>query len=142
MSGGIEHVGLSVSSLERSISFYCDILGFKLERIIESGADMGLGDIVGMDGAEARIAHLSSEKAMLELFEYKKPRGRTIRKDSKQADIGFIHIGIETKNLKEDYKNLKEKGVKFFGDPVKFRPGVWVVYFYGPDREVCELRQS
>jgi len=124
MAEGIEHVGLSVSSLERSISFYCDILGFKLERIIESGPEMGLERNVGMRGAEARIAHLSTKKAMLELFEYKKPRGRPIRKDSKQADLGFIHMGITTRNLRKDYNYLKEKGVKFFGDPVEFRPGV------------------
>jgi len=24
---------------------------------------------------------------------------------------------------------------------VEFRPGVWIVYFHGPDGEVCELRQ-
>jgi catechol 2,3-dioxygenase-like lactoylglutathione lyase family enzyme len=142
MTCGIEHVGLSVSNLDRSISFYCGILDFKLDRIIESGPEMGLGRIVGMDDAEARIAHLSSKKAMLELFEYRKPRGRPIRKDTRQADLGFIHIGIETEDLKEDYLCLKEKGVRFLGNPVEFRPGVWVVYFYGPDGEVCELRQT
>jgi len=25
---------------------------------------------------------------------------------------------------------------------VEFRPDVWVAYFYGPDGEVCEIRQK
>jgi len=141
MLKGLEHVGLSVSDLDRSISFYCDLLGLKLERIIECGEEMGLGEVVGMPGCTARIAHLQSEKAMLELFEYTSPRGRSMAPDRKQADHGFIHAGFTTEDLHADYKRLLEKGVRFFGEPVEFRPNVWVVYFFGPDGEVCELRQ-
>ena len=36
----------------------------------------------------------------------------------------------------------RKMGVRTFGDPVEFRPGVGLFYFYGPDGEVCELRQS
>ena len=142
MLKGIEHVGLSVLNLDRSISFYCDVLGLKLERIIECRVDKGLGDVVGMPGCTARIAHLQSEKYMLELFEYTDPRGRPIPEDAKQADHGFIHIGFTTPDMQADYSRLKKKGVKFFNTSVEFRPGVWVVYFYGPDGEVCELRQT
>jgi catechol 2,3-dioxygenase-like lactoylglutathione lyase family enzyme len=78
---------------------------------------------------------------MLELFEYTSPRGVSISPDRKQADQGFIHVGFTTDRLHDDYNRLLEQGVRFFGEPVEFRPNVWVVYFYGPDGEVCELRQ-
>ena len=52
------------------------------------------------------------------------------------------HIGFVSTDVRADYARLKGQGVTFFGEPVEFRPGVWVVYFYGPDGEVCELRQS
>lgn len=139
---GIEHAGLSVSNLDRSIAFYRDILGLKVVRIIESHPEMGLGKIVGLPGCSARIAHLKSGKAMLELFEYQKPRGREIPEDRTQADYGFIHIGIKSKDVLKDYAKLKQAGVHFLSEPVEFRKNVWVVYFKGPDGEICELRQT
>ena len=142
MIRGLEHVGLSVANLERSIRFYCENFGFTVERILECGEDVPLGDVVGMPSCTARIAHLKSEKSMLELFEYTKPRGKSIPENTRQADLGYIHIGFTTTDMKADYARLKERGVRFFNEPVEFRPGVWVVYFYGPDGEVCELRQT
>lgn len=142
MLKGIEHVGLSVSDLDRSIAFYCDILGLKLDRVIECGIEMRLGDVVGMPDCTARITHLQSKKYMLELFEYTNPRGKPIPENTRQADNGFIHIGFTTTDMHADYARLKEQGVTFFNKPVEFRPGVWVVYFYGPDGEVVELRQT
>ncbi|MFW6138000.1 MAG: VOC family protein [Spirochaetota bacterium] len=142
MVRGLEHVGLSVSDLDRSISFYCEVMGLAVERIIECGPEMGLGRVVGIKGAAARIAHLSSQGAMLELFEYTNPRGSPVPENAKQADHGLIHIGFSTDDVRREYSRLRQKGVEFFGEPVEFRPGVWVVYFYGPDGEVCELRQT
>jgi len=139
---GLEHIGLSVSDLKRSLAFYCDVLGMEVIRIIEPGGGGDLGTIVGLDGCQARIAHLRSGNFMLELFEYQKPRGKPIPEERCQADIGYAHIGLRSDDVLEDYEELKGLGVDFISDPVEFRPGVWVVYFYGPDNEVCELRKS
>ena len=92
---GIEHVGLSVADLDRSLAFYRDLLGLKVVRIIEDNPQAKLGEIVGMPGAIARIAHLESAGSMLELFEYQNPLGKEIPKDRTQADHGFIHIGFK-----------------------------------------------
>jgi lactoylglutathione lyase len=142
MIRGIEHVALSVADLERSLAFYRDVMKLQLIRIIECPPEMGLGKVAGMPGCRARIAHLQSETAMLELFEYQYPLGRPIAGDRRQADRGLIHIGFTSDDVRTDYARLKERGVRFFGEPVEFRPGVWIVYFYGPDDEVCELRQA
>ena len=79
---------------------------------------------------------------MIELFEYRDPKGNPIPVDRKQADIGIIHMGLTSSDARADYKRLKEHGVRFVSEPVEFRPGVWIFYFYGPDGEVCELRQT
>jgi catechol 2,3-dioxygenase-like lactoylglutathione lyase family enzyme len=139
---GIEHVALSVSDLERSIAFYRDLIGLDLLRIIEAPPERGLGRIVGLPGCSARIAHLVSGTFMLELFEYRRPRGRSIPPEHSQADHGFSHIGLVSSDLAADAARLRAAGARLFGEPVEFRPGVWVVYFHGPDGEVCELRQT
>jgi catechol 2,3-dioxygenase-like lactoylglutathione lyase family enzyme len=138
----LEHVGLSVSDLERSIDFYTKNFNFKLERILEPSPDLPVGKIVGLPGCKVRIAHLSSPGAMLELFQYVEPEGKPIPSDATQADKGYIHMGFKTSELHDEYKKLSEMGVEFISEPVEIRPDVWVVYFYGPDGEVCELRQT
>jgi glyoxylase I family protein len=142
MIKGIEHVGLSVTNLERSIGFYRDLMGMEVVRIIEPNPDFPLEKVVGTPGAKARIAHLKSEQSMLELFEYQSPDGHPLPQDHTQADIGFIHAGFTSTDVRADYKVLRENGVDFLGDPIEVRPDVWVVYFKGPDGEVCEIRQS
>jgi catechol 2,3-dioxygenase-like lactoylglutathione lyase family enzyme len=142
MIESIEHTGLSVANLERSIAFYCDMLGFTLKRIVESPPEMRLGDVIGLPGAAARIAHVQLGGVMLELFEYQEPRGRRIPPDRSQADLGFIHLGLRSTDTRADYARLVARGVQFIHDPIEFRPGVWIAYFHGPDGEVCEIRQS
>jgi catechol 2,3-dioxygenase-like lactoylglutathione lyase family enzyme len=86
----LEHVGLSVSDLERSIDFYCKNLNLKVVRILEPSEGLPMDELTGLRGCQVRIAHLSSDVAMLELFEYVEPKGVPIRPDAKQADIGRI----------------------------------------------------
>lgn len=138
----LEHTALSVADMERSLRFYRDILGFEVVRIIEPRFDAKLGAIAGMPGSKARIVHLKFGEAMLELFEYVKPRGRPIPADHRQADHGLIHLGFKSDDARADFARLKDQGVEFISVPVEFRPGVWVVYFRGPDGEACELRQD
>ena len=140
MANRMEHVGLSVSNLERSIDFYCNNFGFELLRIM-NGNEL-LGKIVGMPGCVARIAHLKSGESALELFEYKEPNGKLIPDDRKQADKGFSHIGFWSDDVRGEYEELRKKGVRFISEPVELRKDVWICYFYGPDSEVCEIREG
>lgn len=137
----VDHTALSVENLERSIEFYRDIIGYEVIRVAECGTESKLGDVNGMPGSAARIAHLYLGDNMLELFEYQHPRGKKITPDDNQADHGLIHLAFRSTDVCADYDRLKKEGVRFLGEPIEFRPGVWVVYFYGPDNEVCELRQ-
>ena len=57
------------------------------------------------------------------------------------VDILFWPIhrasSVNDSRKKEAFERLKKQGVRFFGEPFEFRSGVWIVYFYGPDGEVC-----
>jgi catechol 2,3-dioxygenase-like lactoylglutathione lyase family enzyme len=139
----LEHVALSVSDMERSLAFYRDLLGMTIIRDLAPGLGGDkLGTVVGMPGCRARIVHLDLGGTMLELFQYFDPAGRPLPTGHRQADIGFTHIGLSSDDVRADYRRLKAAGVDFVSEPVEFRPGIWIVYFRGPDGEVCELRQG
>ena len=53
---GIHHVGITVADLDRSLSFYRDLLGMRLIGLSVEA----VGSIVGMPGASARIADLDA----------------------------------------------------------------------------------
>jgi len=142
MITNLEHIGLSVSNLERSIDFYCKNLNCEVIRILEANREPKLGKVVGMTGCSARIAHLKAGENMLELFEYVIPPGKKLPENHRQADLGFIHAGFTSDNVRDDYRIMKENNVRFVSEPVEFRPNVWICYFYGPDGEVCEIRES
>ena len=140
MIKSLGHVGLGVSNMERSLEFYRDYLG--MEVLMELNiADDRIGKVIGIKDAACQIAHLQLGDAVLELFEYSSPEGKNIANNTRQCDHGLIHIGFEVDDFHTHIKQLEEMDIKFLGETVEFRPGVWIVYFYGPDGEVIEFRQ-
>ena len=138
----LEHMALSVADIHESLAFYRDLLGFELVRQFDCAPDSKLGKVVGLPGCAAKIAHLMCGETMLEMFEYIDPRGAPTASGLRQADHAFVHIGLQSTDVRSDHKDLQSKGVKFISEPVEFRPGVWIVYFYGPDGEVLEIRET
>jgi len=137
----LDHVALSVSDLKRSLVFYTDLLGFEKIAVIECPPERGLGNVVGIPGCSARIVQLRLGAMVLELFEYLSPRGKGIPPERTQADNGLTHLGFSSRDIHADYKRLKGRGVRFYSEPIEYRPHVWNAYFYGPDGETCELRE-
>jgi len=140
MIESMEHVGLSVSNIDRSIDFYCKNFDFEVLRTLE-GTEI-LGKVVGMPGCKATVVHLKKGDKVLELFHYREPNGKLIPVDRIQADKGFNHIGFRSSDVRKDYQKLKDAGVRFISEPVELRENVWLCYFYGPDGEVGEIRES
>ena len=136
-------MALSVTDLERSIGFYTGLFGFEERRRLPADPELPLGRVIGVTGASADIAHLYLGEFMLELFRYRTPEGRALAVERTQADHGYIHFGLRVSEIHDEVERLRASGVRFLSDdPVEFRPGVWVVYFLGPDGEVVELRQA
>jgi glyoxylase I family protein len=140
MIGTLGHVGLGVSDMERSLRFYRDLLGMRVLMDLNI-ADDRQARVIGVPGAACRIVHLRLGQGTLELFQYSNPVGTNVACGVRQFDRGLIHIGFEVNDFHRHVTELKNKGVQFLGDPVEFRPSVWVVYFRGPDGEVCEFRE-
>jgi len=137
----LKHVALSVSNLEKSLAFYRDLLGMKVLMQLDIEDDR-IARVIGVKGAKCKIVHLEAGSGILELFEYSYPKGSNKARTIHQYDHGLTHFGFEVDDFPLLVQKLKNKGIEFLGEPVEFRPNVWVTYFYGPDGEVCELRQQ
>lgn len=135
---GLGHVGLSVNNMQRSLEFYRDIMGMEVTLELDISDDRQ-ARVIGVPGTKCRIAHLKLGDGVLELFEYYEPSGENKARMMWQYDHGIVHIGFEVDDFRQRADHLKSKGVEFLGEPVEFRPGVWVLYFKGPDGEICEL---
>ena len=134
------HVGLGVKDMDRSLAFYRDIMGMEVVMDLDI-ADDRIARVIGVPGAICRIVHLQLGGNILELFRYYEPTGENRAHKMQQYDQGLIHIGFEVDDFHRHVAQLKDNDVEFLGEPLEFRPGVWIAYFRGPDGEVCEIRE-
>jgi|YNPNPStandDraft_1061719.scaffolds.fasta_scaffold11663_6 catechol 2,3-dioxygenase-like lactoylglutathione lyase family enzyme len=135
----MDHVAMSVKDMDKCIAFYRDIIGF--EKVFDREFDVQMGKLIGVEGTKVRIVHMQFGDNKLELFKYEYPQGREPRPDALQSDYGLTHIGFLVEDFQATYQYLLERGVKFLGEPVEIRPGVFVAYFHGAEYEVCEIRE-
>ncbi len=138
------HTALCVSNMERSLEFYRDLFGMEVLMDLDISDDR-IAKVTGVPGAKCRIVHLrlGGNDNFLELFKYSgTPPGKNRAESMQQYDFGLTHLGFEVDDFHKHIQELKSRNVEFLGEPLEFRPNVWVVYFKGPDGEVCEFRQK
>jgi catechol 2,3-dioxygenase-like lactoylglutathione lyase family enzyme len=131
--GALDHVGFSVSSLDRSIPFYTALLGE--EPLLRKRWDVEyVGEILGypgnvLDGAFWRLPG----GTILELLEYvEPPPGRV---DMETNNVGSAHLCLVTDDMDADFERLRPVGAEFRSEaPVEIP---WGPYRGG---KACYLR--
>lgn len=139
------HTGYTVADIDRSITFYRDVLGFEL--IMQQEKSGGyLGEIVGYPDARVKMAHMRPPHGdhILELFQYLSPESRPARHEPK--DIGTAHVCYLVSDLDGLYRRLRESGIDgFHSPPVEVDTGVnkggKALYLRDPDGLLVELFQ-
>lgn len=76
MLRGVHHAGVTVSNLDRALTFYRDVLGLEVFVVAERRNET-IGAIVGYPGAAVKLAFcgVPGDSARIELLEYLEPRG-------------------------------------------------------------------
>jgi catechol 2,3-dioxygenase-like lactoylglutathione lyase family enzyme len=114
--GGIRWVGLSVTDLPRSVSFYQHYFGFDSVVIGSHEGFTGLVDEVSV-GSHTRVRSclLANSKGggMLELFEVMEPRGRSIPFATNWGDFGYLQVCFYCENTHEMADYLEREGIEF-----------------------------
>ena len=111
------HTGFTVRSIERSLEFYRDILGFELAFQWNPQAPY-IGELVGYPTVDlhAAILRLPGTDVCLELLEYRNIEQVPV--DMGNGNVGNGHVAFNVDNLAEYWAELKAKGVKSVSEPV------------------------
>ena len=143
----VDSIGITVSDLERSKTFFQDVLSFRLDREFESsGREVEL--LTGVFGARTRTARLTLGQEAIELTEFLAPRGRPYPADTRGNDQWFQHIAIITSDMDAAYRRLRDKGVAHASTGPQRLPdwnpnagGISAFYFRDPDGHFLEILQ-
>ncbi len=139
---GVNHTSFTVSNLERSLAFYRDLLGLPVINITERPREFS-EKVTAIPGAHLRIAYLDAHGHRLELIHYLSPPGKKL--DVRTCDVGSAHLAFNVTNLRDMYRDMVSKGVKFKSEPLVVPAGPnkgWMcVYLENPDGVVLEFIQ-
>lgn len=122
----LEHVGIMVKDLQRSISFYRDVVGLELR-----------GTLVHTDPSItlAFLGFPGTTETELELI-----HGYN---DSLPQEGKVHHIAFTVDNLEEEIERLKSHHVSFIENEITTLPnGTRYIFFSGPDGEWLELFET
>ena len=140
----INHTGLVVSDMERSLAFYRDVLGLVEERSDVLEGEM-ISQLTGFENARIHIAYLGigDMRHSVELVEYLKAP-QAARRPDRRATPWASHLGIIVGDLDSVYRDLSGRGVEFVGAPTS-RPDApypWArkaCHLVDPDGYLIEL---
>src|SRR5438445_11958346 len=85
-----DHTGITVSNLERSLTFWRDVLGFELSHRAHHTGDLA-SEGTGVPGADISLAVLKAPGHKSELLEYHAPPERK-RVNLIPCDVGSVHV--------------------------------------------------
>jgi len=139
----VDHAGLIVGDLRRSIAFYCGLLGLRLlSEVEDSSAETR--SITGYPGAKLRMADLACPNGdIIELIEYVEPA--KAQQPLEPFDVGVAHIAFSVTDIDEVHRRLVAASVVVRSPPVALdAPGsIWhgvrAFYALDPDGRTVEM---
>jgi catechol 2,3-dioxygenase-like lactoylglutathione lyase family enzyme len=134
----MNHIGLSVSDLDRAIGFYRDLLGMSFV-----GRDTFGGEkyetIMGLNDAKGKVALLRLGNLQIEMFEFESPSVKVSDRVRPVCDHGISHFCLEVTDIHAEHARLAAAGVIFHCAPLSFSGNAIATYGRDPDGNVFEL---
>ncbi len=142
MIRAFDHVSFTVPDVDAAVRFWSGAFGFTVESVSLREGPF-LGEVVGVPGARARIAHLKGHGQHLEFIEYLEPAGATgvpAPNDRLAAHVAFVTDDIaaaEARVLAHGGSRLG-RVTEVTGGPYQ---GAFAVYLRDPNGVIVELYQ-
>jgi catechol 2,3-dioxygenase-like lactoylglutathione lyase family enzyme len=109
------HVGITVSDLDRALAFYSAIFGLSPGMVFHITQGPDKAKALGLPEHRQRVALVPVDDVVLELIEITPHRREN---DSRQDDIGYTYISFEVDDLDEVYERLRDRGIEFNAEPL------------------------
>lgn len=138
MIRSMNHVGISVANLDRSIEFYRDLLGMEVGAV-SAFEGQQYERILALAGAAGRSVMLRHGNTQIEIFEFRHPQPRVGDRDRPVCDHGITHFCIEVSDIDSLYEKLRAAGTRFHCPPLNFFGIARATYGRDPDGNVFEL---
>ncbi len=146
----IDHLNIVVSDLQKSVTFYTELLGFRVTRQAVLQGEW-IDKVVNLKNVTADVVFLEPPNAnvRIELLCYKSPEGQSIPANSLANTTGIRHVAFQVDDIKKATAKLEKANVRFLSDPVKVPSSTVkhqkgeksLVYFYDPDGVILELAE-
>jgi catechol 2,3-dioxygenase-like lactoylglutathione lyase family enzyme len=110
---GARHAGITVSDLDRSLEFYCGLLGMELlwRRLYEQPAILRVVNVEGTTALEIAMLRVPGSELDVELVEY---RGCERHSGAGRPSAhGTGHFCVFVEGIEELYADLHSRGVRF-----------------------------
>jgi lactoylglutathione lyase len=142
---GLSHGGITVTDMDRSLTFYRDGLG--LEVYIDRIADHDyLREVTAVPSTSVRIVYLRvpGSRVPIELLEH---RGiERVPARTRPCDPGSVHIGLQVEDIDAMHARMQSLGFQSrSGHPVDITAGPFAgartCFFPDPDGFLVELQQ-
>ena len=138
-------IGITVSDLDKSVSFYTDVLHF--QKIADWSAQSGAADqLLNLKGSRPRTARLMLGGEQIELTAHLAHKGRAIPADSHSYDHWFQHIAIVVRDMDAAYEQLRARKIRYVSTAPQTLPewnrnaaGIKAFYFRDLDNHVLEI---
>lgn len=135
----MNHVGISVSNIERTIDFYRDMFGMEQDCEVFPFGGPDFSAVMGLDDAQGRMCMISGGDVSLELFEFTNPAPKLKRDDYPVADHGYSHFAFWVDDIEQVHDSLRDAGVRIHCPVTTFPGGIKAIYARDPDGNVFEL---
>ena len=125
MITGIGHIAFRVADMDRSLAFYCGVLG--LEELTRLNRD---------DGSLWLVYLRASDDTILELF----PGGEPAGAPDPRA-VGYAHFSLTVDDMRRTLTDLRARGLQEAGEPKRGADGNLGFWITDPDGIRIELME-
>jgi catechol 2,3-dioxygenase-like lactoylglutathione lyase family enzyme len=135
----LNHVGVTVTDLDASLAFYCEVVGFELSLRTRAGGEW-FDTLTRNDGADIEIAMLRLGDFTLQLVQYHRSGGGVL--PLAHHNIGNPHLCIEVDDVDERHRQITASA-RHDPTPVVdiMGTGIRSFYVHDPDGVPVELLQ-
>lgn len=129
----VHHVGMGVDSIEESLTWYQENLGFQFERSFR------------LEYIKSTVVFIRRDDFRLELFAFDDGRSVPDYRSDPAEDLrhgGISHVAFQVNDVREFAAKLEARGVRFTIPVTEFVAGNPVAFISDPSGNIIELYQA